>query len=146
MNAEFYRLIGSLETVIHFINSQYHDVEHGNHGPDSDLKSDEPRKKKFEREQSEVEDQLTVLRKVTRALLDEHAKISHAYFDFRRAMSKNAEAFYHAIDKLRRKAPEWQIMDGDLLRLIEEYQSTASSLFFGGGGSTYPPPPSSNPP
>ena len=47
-------------------------------------------------------------------------------------MSRNAEAFYHAINKLRRKAPEWQLMDEDLLKLIENYQATASSLFFGG--------------
>jgi hypothetical protein len=131
MNTEFYRLIGSLNSVVHFIRNQYHDPESGEHGAE---------KTRREREPKDVEEQLSVLEDVTEELMEEHAKISHACFDFRRALSRNAEAFYHAINKLRRKAPEWQIMDGDLLQLIENYQATASSLFFGGG-----PPPGGNP-
>jgi hypothetical protein len=127
MNTEFYRLIGSLRAVEHFITSQYHDVTRGSHGPD-------PAGPRLEDEPPEVKEPLKVLRDVVDDLLKEQAAISHAMFDFRRAMSRNAEAFYHAINKLRRKAPEWQLMDEDLLKLIENYQDTASSLFFGGTG------------
>jgi hypothetical protein len=127
MNTEFFRLIGSLKAIEHFITSQYHNVEDGTHGP-------EKPPHRLENEPDEVRTPLKVLREVADELLHEHARISHAVFDFRRALSRNAEAFYHAINKLRRKAPEWQIMDEDLLRLIENYQDTASSLFFGGDG------------
>jgi hypothetical protein len=145
MNTEFYRLIGSLQSVIHFIDTQYHNAVSGAHGPETDLTDYDPDRERLKRkEPHEVEEQLDVLRRVTRELLAEHAKISHAYFDFRRALSRNAEAFYHAINKLRRKAPEWQIMDEDLLQLIDHYQATASSLFFGGGPPPYPMPPSSS--
>lgn len=124
MNTEFYRLIGSLQAVVHFIETQHHapDKPGDNHGPDPAGKEST----------EDIRNKLGILRGVTKELLDEQAKISHAYFDFRRAMSRNAESFYHTIDYLRRKAPEWQIMDEDLLRLIENYQATASSMFFGG--------------
>jgi predicted nucleic acid-binding Zn-ribbon protein len=128
MNTEFYRLIGSLKTVDTFIRDQYHNVEDGTHGSTED----EEYRKSMKHSMEEVKPQLDILNDVVDQLLKEQAKISHAMFDFRRAMSRNAEAFYHAINKLRRKAPEWQIMDEDLLRLIESYQATASSLFFGG--------------
>ncbi len=124
MNTEFYRLIGSLQAVVHFIDTQQHEPEKpgDNHGPDP--AKNEPNE--------EIRKKLDILRDVTKELLDEQAKISHACFDFRRAMSRNAESFYHTINYLRRKAPEWQVMDEDLLRLIENYQATASSMFFGG--------------
>lgn len=124
MNTEFYRLIGSLEAVIHFIETQKHDPMTGEHVPD-------PAKAETKQE---IKDRLETLKQVIKDLLDEQAKISHAFFDFRRTMSKNAESFYHTINYLRRKAPEWQIMDEDLIHLIENYQATASSLFFGGDG------------
>lgn len=128
MNTEFYRLIGSLKAVESFIASQDHQVMDGTHGPAKQvlpLKDLPP----------EVGEPLLVLQGVVNELLKEQAAISHAMFDFRRAMSRNAEAFYHAINKLRRKAPQWQIMDEDLLKLIEYYQETASSMFFGGEGT-----------
>ena len=142
MNTEFYRLIGTLKTVIHFIEEQYHDPTTGKHDAESKLEEGSGLKL----EDDAVNTELGVLGKIMDELLREQAKISHAYFDFRRALSVNAEAFYHAIEKLRRKAPEWQIMDEDLLLLIDDYQSTASGLFFGGGGDKVPPiwPPSSS--
>jgi hypothetical protein len=135
MNTEFYRLIGSLKAVVHFIETQKHDPERDERRPrekNETLGADE-----------EIFKKLTVLKETIGQLLDAQARISHAYFDFRRVMSKNSEAFYHAINFLRRKAPEWQVMDEDLLQLIESYQATASNLFFGGDGSG-PPPPSSS--
>jgi hypothetical protein len=136
MNTEFYRLIGSLEAVIHFIRNQRHDVWKDKHGAASELISDPKRNpdQALEDQRKRVEEKLDLLEKVIRDLLDGQAKISHAFYDFRRTMSKNAEGFYHAINFLRRKAPEWQLMDEDLLRLIENYQATASNLFFGGDG------------
>jgi len=131
MNTEFYRLIGSLQAVAHFIKSQYHNVETGDHGPESALSPPEELRD-GRREAGKIEPQLKILQQVADELLNEQAKISHAVFDFRRALSRNAERFYHAINFLRRKAPEWQLMDEDLLKLIENYQATASSLFFGG--------------
>src|SRR5688500_12874292 len=116
MNTDFYRLIGSIKTVIHFISTQYHDVENSKHDANAPG---------TERDSPQVKKQLTELQNVIDALLKEHAKISHAYFDFRRTMSRNAEKFYYAIQILRRKAPEWQIMDEELLQLIESYQATA---------------------
>jgi hypothetical protein len=122
MNTEFYRLIGSLQTIINFIRTQHHDVVTGEHGPE----------KRPTAEDESVKRELTVLDEVIKELLKEQASISHAMFDFRRAMSRNAERYYHAVDTLRRKAPEWQLLDEDLLALIECYQQTASGLFFGG--------------
>lgn len=127
MNTEFYRLIGSLKAVEHFITSQFHDVNKGTHGPNSEG----TRRQKADSEK-DVTKPIATLNDVVEELLAEQAKISHAMFDFRRALSRNAEAFYHAINQLRRKAPEWQLMDEELLKLIENYQATASSLFFGG--------------
>ena len=91
MNTEFYRLIGSLQAVVHFIDTQKHEPEKpgdNNHGPDSAREDPE----------GEIGKKLDILRGVTEELLNEQAKISHAYFDFRRAMSRNAESFYHTIN------------------------------------------------